>query len=113
MTQHAECGVWVRDRLRRALPRGTPLPDADWSRRHVVIGVVALAHVPVVFAFAVIAGFRLHLVRRMVVAHGGRVTVDCEDGTTTFVVRLPAAAPDPSEATESVAARTDSLLGSG
>lgn len=66
MTQHAECGVWVRDRLRRALPRGTPLPDADWSRRHVVIGV-----------------------------------------------RLPAAAPDPSEATESVAARTDSLLGSG
>lgn len=47
----------VAVRLRELMPRGTPLPDEDWSKRHGAISAIALLHVPVVFTYALVMGF--------------------------------------------------------
>jgi diguanylate cyclase (GGDEF)-like protein/PAS domain S-box-containing protein len=43
-------------RFRRALPTGNTLPDAMWLRRHVWLSRLLWAHVPAVFAFAILQG---------------------------------------------------------
>lgn len=44
---------------RAVMPQGTPLPDADWHKRHGVISGLALLHAPVILVYALVEGFGL------------------------------------------------------
>lgn len=55
-------------------------------------------------------GLGLHLVRRTVTAHGGRVAVSHGDGRTTFTIHLPGAPPVSPEGPKP---RTTGPVGSG
>jgi signal transduction histidine kinase len=44
-------------RLRRALPRGNSLPDAEWKRRHRLLLVILWLHVVALPAFGLLQGF--------------------------------------------------------
>lgn len=54
MDERARAG---RGRLATLMPQGIPLPDDQWRTRHRAMNRIALAHVPVVFVFALVLGF--------------------------------------------------------
>lgn len=66
----------VRSRVLDVLPHGTPLPEADWARRHSTISDLALLHVPVVLGYALLMDFGL----LHAILETRSVQVECADG---------------------------------